>query len=37
MKGQKVKKERNLRQIGSMALMLGIFVIFLVGVCFVRY
>lgn len=37
MKGQKVKKERNLRQIGSMALMLGIFVVFLVGICFVRF
>ena len=37
MKGRKVKKEWNLRQIGNMALIVGVFAIFLVGICFVRF
>ena len=34
MKGRKIKKECNLRQIGNMALIVGVFAIFLVGICF---
>lgn len=37
MKGRKIKKECNLRQIGNMALIVGVFAIFLVGICFVRF
>ena len=37
MKERKVKKEWNLRQIGNMALIVGVFAIFLVGICFVRF
>lgn len=37
MKERKVKKEWNLRQIGNMALIVSVFAIFLVGICFVRF
>ena len=37
MKGRKIEKEWNLRQIGNMALIVGVFAIFLVGICFVRF
>lgn len=37
MKGRRVKTEMNIRQIGNMAMIICVFAVFLMGVCFVRY